>query len=154
MKEVIQNIWFHKEKILLIAAILAIVSFFISDIRGVLNDYLEFQVEKKESDFLFSMKQKCREEGKKIIEQQKEENSCSYEYTYNSKLHTCLLYYNCGLGERVEDIFTNEVLISVSHSSPLINEASGVFISVEEGLFEAFTELEEFDKKKQKLFNQ
>jgi len=160
MKKVIQRIWsflkWHKEAILLIAAILAIAGFIITDIRGILKDYLELQVEKKEIDFLFSMKQKCREEGKKIIEQQEEKILCSYEYTYNSKLHTCLLYYNCGAEKWVKDIFTNEELISYNS---VFDETSVDIIPSEEGLIKILpphfiSYPWEFDVEKKKLFNQ
>ncbi|MBZ9572095.1 hypothetical protein KJA15_02090 [Patescibacteria group bacterium] len=170
MNEVIQKIWSflnrHKEAIILIAGILTIAGFIITDVRGVLKDYLELQVEKKETDFLFSMKQKCREEGEKIVGEQGEKIGCSYEYTYNKKLHTCLLYYNCGTTKRVKDILTNETLISYpSINSPIntpfycfsSNTLSELPLISTEGkisLYDCFLSEERFFKEKQKLFNQ
>jgi len=177
MKEVIQKIKSHKKEIIiLIAAIVTIVGFLISDVRGVLKDYLEWQVEKKEIDFLFSMKQKCREEGIKVYQQAVKEvgkdKLCTPQYTYNKKLHTCI-YYGCYIGDIntttnrwVKNLLTNETIISYPSTNSPINTPPDCFfnntlselplLSIEgqTTLYDCFLSEERFSKEKQKLFNQ
>jgi len=111
--------------------------------------------EKKEEEFMFSMKQKCREEGNKTYqEDEKEKGSgslCVPQYSYNKELNTCL-YYGCFIASDgkfmekwVKDVFTNEEIIMII----LLEGKPGTTICSE-----CVSSIEEFNRQKEELFSQ
>lgn len=142
----------YKRVIVALAAVVTVIGFSFSDIIKAVGDYIRWYTGNRESDFLFAMKQKCMGEGERRAERDQWGKTGSisipphYEFTYNRKLHTCLIYYEHGTTKWVEDVLTNRILISYDSGkdsalnlTPLTNMANSLL---------------EFNQKKNELFMQ
>ena len=122
--------------IFVLAAIVTITGISFSDVGKAIGSsivgYTGRHIEKQEREFLLSMREKCRQEGRITIQEleEKGENIVSYEYTYNQKRITCLLYTHYKGGRRfVTDLLTNEILVAYN-PPPSISIAGGESFTV------------------------
>ena len=141
-----------KEKIKTIIFIIVLIVIGIGVITGV-QQYRKFLQEKVEKEFLFTMKQKCREEGNKIYQEDVKhagfDTMCSPEYSYNKKLNTCL-YFSCYIGidwvnKWVKDVFSNKEILSLMISGGEVLTINCPTCVASE---------EEFDRIQRELFSQ
>ncbi len=143
----------HKIKIILITAIIVAI---ITSIPWFL--LLKSRSQQTEEEYIFSMKQKCREVGSKLYEQDVEElglvNVLNPEYYYNKELNTCL--YTGGqvqkdyLEKWVKDSLTNKWIIAFIRRT-IDGEKRVMSKSV---CPECLSTNEEFERQKQELFSQ
>lgn len=107
----------------------------------------------KERDFLFSMRQECQKAGDKLYQADVKSMGVNSlfvpEYAYNKSLNTCLYFgghiEKDWINKWVKDSFTNEEIVSFMRSGEQVVMGSTCPSCLSN---------EDFDKRKQELFNE